>query len=37
MHVIDGVAMLVGELLLVGYTRLGGYAAAVWLVGIAAR
>jgi hypothetical protein len=37
MHVIGGVEMLVGELILVGYTRLGGYAADVWLVGIAAK
>ena len=27
--------MAVGALILAGYTRLGGYVAAVWLVGIA--
>jgi hypothetical protein len=37
MHVIGGVEMLVGGPILVGYTGLGGYAAAVWLVGIAAH
>ena len=37
MHVIGGVEMLVGLVILAGYTRLGGYVAAIWLVGIAAN
>jgi hypothetical protein len=37
MHVIGGVEMLVGFVILAGYTRLGGYVAAIWLVGIAAN
>jgi uncharacterized membrane protein YphA (DoxX/SURF4 family) len=37
MHVIGGVEMVVGLVILAGYTRLGGYVAAVWLVGIAAN
>jgi uncharacterized membrane protein YphA (DoxX/SURF4 family) len=35
MHVIGIVEMAVGALILMGYTRLGGYVASVWLVGIA--
>lgn len=35
MHVIGVVEMLVGGVILAGYTRLGGYVAAVWLGGIA--
>ena len=35
MHVVGGVEMLVGSIILAGYTRLGGYVAAIWLVGIA--
>jgi hypothetical protein len=37
MHVIGGAEMLVGLVILAGYTRLGGYVAAIWLVGIAAN
>jgi hypothetical protein len=37
MHVIGGIEMLVGVVILAGYTRLGGYVAAIWLVGIAAN
>jgi hypothetical protein len=37
MHVIGGVEMVVGLVILAGYTRLGGYVAAIWLVGIAAH
>jgi hypothetical protein len=37
MHVIGGIEMLVGLVILAGYTRLGGYVAAIWLVGIAAN
>ena len=35
MHVIGIVEMAVGAVILTGYTRLGGYVAAIWLVGIA--
>ena len=35
MHIIGVVEMLVGGVILAGYTRLGGYVAAIWLVGIA--
>lgn len=35
MHLIGIVEMGVGALILVGYTRLGGYVAAAWLLGIA--
>ncbi len=35
MHVIGVVEMLVGAVILAGYTQLGGYVAAIWLVGIA--
>ena len=37
MHVIGAVEMLVGAVILAGYTRLGGYVAAIWLVAIAAN
>jgi hypothetical protein len=37
MHVIGGIETLVGLVILAGYTRLGGYVAAIWLVGIAAN
>jgi len=35
MHAIGIVEMAVGALILAGHTRLGGYVAAAWLVGIA--
>jgi hypothetical protein len=35
MHVIGPVEMSVGAVILTGYTRLGGYVAAIWLSGIA--
>jgi uncharacterized membrane protein YphA (DoxX/SURF4 family) len=35
MHAIGIVEMAVGALILAGYTRLGGYLASAWLVGIA--
>jgi hypothetical protein len=35
MHAIGIVEMLVGAVILFGYTRLGGYVAAIWLCGIA--
>jgi hypothetical protein len=35
MHVIGPVEMAVGAVILSGYTRLGGYLAAIWLGGIA--
>jgi hypothetical protein len=35
MHVIGVVEMVVGGVILAGYTQLGGYVAAIWLVGIA--
>ena len=35
MHIIGLVEMAVGAAILVGYTRLGGYVASAWLVGIA--
>jgi hypothetical protein len=35
MHVIGPVEMVVGGAVLAGYTRLGGYVAALWLCGIA--
>jgi hypothetical protein len=35
MHIIGIVEMAVGAVILAGYTRLGGYVAAAWLVGIA--
>ena len=35
MHAIGVIEMLVGAVILVGYTRLGGYVAAIWLGGIA--
>ncbi len=35
MHVIGIVEMAVGVVILVGYTRLGGYVAAAWFIGIA--
>jgi hypothetical protein len=34
-HAIGVVEMLVGGIILAGYTRLGGYVAAIWLGGIA--
>jgi uncharacterized membrane protein YphA (DoxX/SURF4 family) len=37
MHVVGVVEMAVGALVLAGYTRLGGYIAAAWLVCIAAN
>ena len=37
MHVIGVVEMLVGGAILAGYTRFGGYVAAIWLVCIAAN
>ena len=35
MHLVGLVEMLVGSAILAGYTRLGGYVAAIWLGGIA--
>ena len=35
MHLIGPVEMVVGAVILSGYTRLGGYVAAIWLGGIA--
>jgi hypothetical protein len=35
MHLIGIVEMAVGAVILAGYTRLGGYVAAAWLLGIA--
>lgn len=35
MHLVGIVEMLVGAAILAGYTRLGGYVAAIWLSGIA--
>lgn len=35
MHVIGIVEMTIGAAVLAGYTRLGGYVAGVWLLGIA--
>lgn len=35
MHIIGPVEMVVGLLILSGYTRVGGYVAAIWLTGIA--
>jgi hypothetical protein len=35
MHIIGVVEMIVGAVILAGYTQLGGYVAAVWLIGIA--
>lgn len=35
MHVVGIVEMAVGALILAGYTRLGGYVASAWLIGIA--
>jgi uncharacterized membrane protein YphA (DoxX/SURF4 family) len=35
MHTIGVIEMLVGAAILLGYTRLGGYVAAIWLIGIA--
>jgi hypothetical protein len=35
MHVIGPVEMAVGAVILAGYSRLGGYVAAIWLSGIA--
>jgi DoxX len=35
MHAIGIVEMAVGAVILAGYTRVGGYVAAIWLVGIA--
>ena len=34
-HAIGVIEMLVGGIILAGYTRLGGYVAAIWLGGIA--
>ncbi len=35
MHAVGMIEMLVGVVILAGYTRLGGYVAAIWLGGIA--
>jgi len=35
MHIIGTVEMAVGGVILAGYTQLGGYVAAAWLLGIA--
>jgi len=37
MHVIGLVEMGVGALIMVGYCQIGGYVAAIWLIGIAAN
>jgi uncharacterized membrane protein YphA (DoxX/SURF4 family) len=37
MHIVGIIEMAVGAGILLGYTRLGGYVASVWLVGIAAN
>jgi hypothetical protein len=37
LHAIGGIEMLVGLIILAGYTRLGGYVAAIWLLAIAAN
>jgi len=34
LHVVGIIEMVVGAAILLGYTRLGGYVAALWLVGI---
>lgn len=35
MHIVGVVEMIVGAVILAGYTRLGGYVAAIWLLCIA--
>lgn len=35
MHMVGVIEMVVAALILIGYSRLGGYIAAVWLLGIA--
>ena len=35
MHIIGVIEMAVGALILAGYSQIGGYVAAVWLIGIA--
>ena len=35
MHIVGIVEMVVGAVILAGYTRLGGYVASIWLLGIA--
>jgi hypothetical protein len=35
MHLVGVIEMVVGVVVLAGYTRLGGYVASIWLVGIA--
>jgi uncharacterized membrane protein YkgB len=35
MHIIGVIEMVVGAVILAGFTRLGGYVAAAWLAGIA--
>ena len=35
MHVVGGIEMAVGAVILAGYTRLGGYVASIWLLCIA--
>ena len=37
MHIIGVVEMIVGAVILAGYTQLGGYVAAIWLLGIAVQ
>jgi uncharacterized membrane protein YphA (DoxX/SURF4 family) len=37
MHVVGVIEMIVGAVILAGYTRLGGYIASVWLLCIAAN
>jgi hypothetical protein len=35
MHLVGVIEMVVGAVILAGFTQLGGYVAAVWLLGIA--
>jgi hypothetical protein len=35
MHAVGVIEMIVGAVILAGYTQLGGYVAAAWLIGIA--
>src|SRR3954471_22835676 len=37
MHIVGVVEMVVGAVILAGYTRLGGYVAAMWLLCIAVQ
>jgi uncharacterized membrane protein YphA (DoxX/SURF4 family) len=37
MHIVGVIEMLVGAVILAGYTQLGGYVAAIWLLGVAVQ